>query len=207
MVRSLLLLIAVLAIAASALMAAPPTTNPSVNSNSATTQPAFVFRSVNWGWSKKQVMATEQGKPMSDDPVLLYDAGTVGGLKAAVGYMFHQDKLAGAGYHFMEDHTNKNDFIEDYAKISEVLEKKYGKPKEVDVDWKDQDTRPEKSRLGLAVATGRLTMSRIWWNGDTKIIHSLRGDNFEIKHNVSYVDWKARDAVLKDHQKDESSKF
>jgi len=90
------------------------------------------FHNSRWGMKKDKVLSTEKNKPIEAATrgqyfIVLY-AGELAGIEALIGYFFLDDVLVKAGYKFNEEHFNKNEYINDYDKLKEILTRKYGSP-------------------------------------------------------------------------------
>ena len=97
----------------------------------------YDFRKTNWGMSKEQVRATEEREPHFEDNTILSYEVTISEKGFECAYLFLEDKLYGSRCLFLEEHTNKNLYIDDYEELKEILTKKYGKPKIDQVTWEN----------------------------------------------------------------------
>jgi len=97
----------------------------------------YDFRKTNWGMSKEQVRATEEWEPDLEEHTILSYKVTVSEKDFECAYLFLEDKLYGSRYLFLEEHANKNLYIDDYEELKEVLTKKYGKPKIDQITWEN----------------------------------------------------------------------
>ncbi|MEZ5107270.1 MAG: hypothetical protein R2757_22385 [Draconibacterium sp.] len=50
-------------------------------------------------------------------------------MEMMIGYLFANDKLTTGKYLVIEDHSNKNDYINESNKLKDLLNEKYGLPK------------------------------------------------------------------------------
>lgn len=148
----------------------------------------YDFRKTNWGDSKETVKSSENLKFLGDDADALYFKGNISGLEASVIYEFDNNKLYMASYFFDVEHTNKNDFIDDFYQINEILKEKYKYSHAPDVLWKNDLYSDDKNRFGFAVSIGHLELQSINFTKTTAILHKLSGDNFEISHFIVYKD-------------------
>ena len=162
----------------------------------------FSFRKTHWGMSKSQVKKTETGKIVRDDNVLGYK-GNIAGLDTVIAYIFVDDKLVRAKYIFIEKHSNKNDYINDYSSIQKILNKKYGKPADDKTYWKNDLYKDNYQGWGMALAVGHLTKYSNWKVSDTEVWLSLNGDNYEVSHSAEYSSVKL--AVLESAKSEESA--
>jgi hypothetical protein len=149
------------------------------------------LRKVKWGMTQAEVLATEPTKPSNSHQdqgrlFLTYGDIKLVNLDARLVYIFVSDKLLRAKYIFVTEHTNKNDFLEDYFNIDDGLNDKYGKAK-MNADWKNQLYLDDKSQWGFAISLGHLALKTRWENPRTKIGHYLDGENYQITHQIEYV--------------------
>ena len=91
--------------------------------------------------SRKQVTAVEKAELSTStygyEDRLMYQ-GSVNGLVCVIYYTFIKNQLVSTGYLFLEDHSNENDYINDFKSIKKILTKKYGSPKH-DIESWDND--------------------------------------------------------------------
>ena len=168
------------------------------------TEEKYDFRQAKWGDSISQVKATEEGEPQQQDNFLMYE-DNVANLNATAFYVFAYDKLVRAGYIFQESHSNRNQYINDYSNIKNVLKETYGSPKKDDKKiWSKSLYKNDREDWGLAISIGHLTIYSSWENEDTDILLSLLGDNYKINHKVEYT--SKRHSELEKKAKKEKAK-
>ncbi len=103
-----------------------------------------------------------------------------------VGYYFSNDRLLGAKFSFLEQHTNKNQNIADFKRIKDLLVQKYGKPVEDKISWEDITFKENISEWGNAVAMGHLEYVSKWSARETEVLLHLFGEEEEISLEVTY---------------------
>ncbi len=86
------------------------------------------FRTSDWGASITVVKTNEKLKVIDENSTLLAYETTISSIKTIIGYLFTEGKLTTGRYLATEEHSNKNDYINDYNTLKDLLEKKYGKP-------------------------------------------------------------------------------
>jgi hypothetical protein len=145
------------------------------------------FRAVRWGMSRAEVKGRESAQLVSDAPDGIMYEVSVAGHDAALAYFFVEDSLTSSIYQFTEEHTNKNDFIEDYNELKQMLTRKYGVPAEDTTVWKDRLYQDDPSQWGMAVATGGLALRSKWQTARTEVALGLVGDNFKVKLGLIYL--------------------
>jgi hypothetical protein len=147
----------------------------------------FTFRKTKWGMSIQEVKQSEPMEPNeSKENVLTYKTNILNKDVFLV-YFFVNNKLVRARYALAEEHSNKNDFIQDYNEFKEIIKKKYGKPVKEDIYWKSRIYKNDPSNYGMAIATGNLSYFSSWKTNDSKIICFLHGDNYNIYCGIEYV--------------------
>jgi hypothetical protein len=165
----------------------PDVTAPGTNPVPPTALKDASFRNTKWGMTRTEVKATESKPPTSEaDNALIY-SDSLAGLDAFVVYIFAADRLVRAKYTLIEDHTNKNDYINDYDSLKTSLAVKYGEPQEHDTIWKRDLYKSDHDEWGFAVSHGDLVYTEKWETQETTIFHALYGDNFKITHVVEYT--------------------
>lgn len=142
------------------------------------------FRKCYWGFTQSQVKNIE-GEPRHTKKDELYYSVKLQGLNAFVFYRFYNDKLYDAGYMFSEEHSDKNDYLLDYASIDSKLDEKYGEAR-MDAKWTNDRFKDDSGRFGLAVASGDLTITKIRETESTKIQHVMSGGDAKVVHILIY---------------------
>jgi len=166
------------------------------------------FRNVTWGMSKEEVKALEKS-PFHDTDALptgsfIRYLDTVAGVQVFAVYIFAGDTLTRAKYMVRESHSNDNDFFLDYDALEKALSNKYG-PSEPKVNWKGDLFKDDRSKWGLAVSSGDLTVSQRWVTPRTNIFLYLTGDNYTVKLGVEYdsVEYEGFEEKLMEQQNQE----
>lgn len=150
----------------------------------------YDFRKTHWGMSKAQVKKTEKGKIVRDVETMLVYQGNVGGHDCLIGYMFAEGKLVRSKYLFTETHSNANDYIVDYDRLKKILIKKYGKPIEDTLLWKNDLYKDDYQHWGLAVSLGHLFYFADWKTPNTEITLALNGENLDVTLEIEYISRK-----------------
>lgn len=173
----------------------------------ASTDDNYTFRKTKWGMSMAEVKSSEAIEPSHATEEILGYNTIVLDKNVFLIYIFSGNKLIRCKYILAQDHSNKTDFIQDYADFKKILAEKYGKPKQDEVIWKDNLYRKEPSQWGMAVATGRLVYFSVWETSESKIICLLQGDNFEIKCIVEYSSKDSSQLENKIQRQNQMDKF
>lgn len=94
-------------------------------------------------------------------------------------------------------HINKNDYIDDYKDFKKIITKKYGRPKQDEIIWKNDLFKDSYSDWGRAVSIGHLFYLSTWETPCTEIMLWLTGDNFKIDCLVKYTGKKFAKSIEK----------
>ena len=147
----------------------------------------YDFRKTNWGTSREQVKAIEDKNPDFEDNTILNYSVAINEKNFVCTYRFLKDKLYNSECVFIGQYTNKNNYIDDYKELKEILIKKYGKPK---IDrpelWANDLYKDNKSDWGMAVSVGYLAYWSQWKTPTTKIDLMLWGENNKINLSIRY---------------------
>jgi hypothetical protein len=142
--------------------------------------------------SKQEITKLESREPVYDkvsegiNTVVFEDKDL--DMKVQVIYSFAQDKLVRAGCVYVVEHEDKNQYIDDYRRVGEVLKKRWGEPKEKDDKiWSDSLYKGNPKERGLAVLGGHLRFECVWETAETEIVHGLASANSKIEHGVVYL--------------------
>lgn len=154
---------------------------------------AAEFRDAEWGIPREQVKSLEKTESIYPSKDTLTFKGKVTGRPVDIIYEFKNDKLKGGKYIFTVKNINNNVYIQDYDKINEFLDLKYGQPETRKSSWSNDLYKENKGFYGLAVSLGYLVLESTWNNEKTTIIHTLSGTNNTIEHSISYFDKFSRD--------------
>lgn len=150
------------------------------------------FRNSSWGMSQEQVKKIEKNEfyqklknPATGLEQLIYK-GPVGGLECLIAYYFAENQLVQGRYVFMEGHSNRNLYIDDFTEIKSSLKEKYGNPTEDDVVWRNDLYKDDFSDWGLAISIGHAVFEATWALPETEILLQCKGDNYDITHILNY---------------------
>lgn len=150
----------------------------------------FNFRKTRWGMSKREVMASEQSKPKYEQENAVGYEIKLLGKDFFVIYFFTQNRLVKTRYVLNVEHTNKNDFIDDYKQLKETLTTKYGPPEIDKINWKNDLYKDDYSCWGFAISLGHLNFYSTWVTEETGITNDLYGENFSVNCIIDYTSKK-----------------
>jgi len=165
---------------------------------------SYDFRNSRWGMNKSQVKQTEKIELVNESKDMLIYKGTVADFNCAIVYIFAYDKLVRTKYVIDEEHVYKNDYIYDYVKLKDGLQKKYGKPKDSKSIWKNDLYKDEPQDWGLAISIGHLVYFTTWETPRTIITLALYGENYEITLAIEY---KSKELAELEEKKKEDEVF
>jgi hypothetical protein len=144
------------------------------------------FRTSKWGSTISEVKTNEKLEVIDESSSLLAYETTISGSKTMIGYLFTEGKLTTGRYLATEEHSNKNDYINDYNTLKNLLEKKYGKPKEDEKIWKNDLYQDDYSQWGFAVSLGHLLYYSTWETENSEISVMLSGENYKIQLIIDF---------------------
>ena len=144
------------------------------------------FRNSKWGDNKEKIRSTEKLELDYElDNALVYKDRLLG-LDCKVAYIFIDDKLVRAKFIFTEDHTNENEYLNDYVVVKDIFIKKYNKPfydKEI---WNNSLYKNKPEKHGFAMSLGYLEYITLWNMQETEIVMLMNGDNLKIEFAIEY---------------------
>ena len=152
-----------------------------------------IFRNTKWGMSIEDVKKVEKLTISFENNDSLFVETSINGLICDSIYIFADNKLVRGRYFFKENHSNLNNYINDYMSIQELLTMKYGKPIDENQIWRDDLYKEDSDNWGMAIASGRMFFYSDWETEDTIIHQEIWGDNYEIKHTIDYTSKKLGD--------------
>lgn len=149
-----------------------------------------VVRNAKFGDDIETVKAWEDAELFEDStasvPAMLIYKTQLDNIDVAVFYIFDKDnKLAKVAYDNVSEHINNQSYVEDYNKLEESLEKKYGQPDEIkNAENSLAKYAPDE---GTAISMGN-AIKYVQWNKDGYIIvHSVESnDSYGIYHSIVY---------------------
>ena len=145
------------------------------------------FGAIPWGSARKSVMKTTGVEPGYLGGQLTGRETGLLGLDFLTFYYFSDDKLVRGRYVLSGEHSNQNDFIQDYQEIKAALETKYGPPETDEIIWRNEGYRDDANQYGYAISLGQLTYKADWEGEDTDITLQLSGDNYKITVFLEYT--------------------
>lgn len=160
------------------------------------------FRGIDWGAPTDAIIAKE-GEPLSTHGGNLIYKVSLANLDTAAIFAVDEKGLYQGLYVLSESHTNKNAYIDDYAKLKKLLTDKYGEPSVDKTAWANDLYRDRRSRWGMAVSAGHLKYLSEWESDRTRIQMMLNGDNFEVTHAIMYTDIRSEERI-KERDKQEA---
>ncbi len=169
-------------------------------------------RGFSWGDSLKHVVTHEKAPIFKaiDNAAPLYKTEFLG-IDTVIGYTFSKDKkLTGAAFVFKTEHADKNNYFKDFAKVTDWLTEKYGKPSSEKRLWDSQQNKDAKAKdetkWGEALGEGQMSLSADWMTDKSYITHSLEKVNSDIVHIVSFSDKASIEEKNPEEKKPEEKK-
>jgi hypothetical protein len=146
----------------------------------------YDFRSVQWGMSKKEVMATEDAAPIKNEPDALHYTMLLFGYQCSVEYRFTGGRLTDAVLGIRQEHIDPELFYKDYENLKQQLEPMFGRSVSNKCDWKNDMYRSQREKWGFAVSLGFLSCRTLWKTPRTTITLTIRGSNHAITTTMEY---------------------
>lgn len=144
-----------------------------------------VFRYANWGDSKETIISIEGEPYIVDDTQLVYIDVPLMTYKTVVGYFFNNKGFEGGIYTITDQHTNNQEYINDFKNVKNSLSEKYGNPYKESEEWLGDLYKDDP---GMALYFGNLKYLDIYEGEDgLHVAHSLSCDNFKINHTIVYT--------------------
>jgi len=161
------------------------------------------FEEMQWGLSKKEVVESE-GKPADQRKVKGLDVmryqQRVINLDCAIDYFFTANKLSRTRFSFAGDYLDKNAYLQDYQRIKDALVRKFGRPLEEAIKWRDNSYKDDFSAWGEAVSLGHLELSSRWLTSQTEITANLSGAEEEILLTVEYAGLQLKELAMRSEE-------
>ncbi len=161
-----------------------------VEQPTATTQ--TTFRNTCWGMTRKRVKQAEANELFHEEDHYLLYRGKIADLDCYIIYCLVEDRLVRARYVISEEHSNRNDYIDDYERIKEALIFNYGSPADDQVVWKADLYKEDNDDWGISVSLGHLVFGCDWSTYSTDILLMLCGENYEVSFVVEYSSQKLK---------------
>ncbi len=159
------------------------------------------FRAASWGMNVEQVKKVEKSELFDERKSRGLDMhtykGDAGNLACLFTYYFAENQLVEGRYIFIEKHSNKNLYIEDFNEVNNNLVEKYGKSSSSNTIWRDDLYKDDYSDWGTAISVGHLVFELKWIFIESMITHRLSGDNYKITHVLDYKSELHKELVKK----------
>lgn len=131
-------------------------------------------------------------------------AKKVSDMDCMIGYVFADNRLAKAKYSFLAQYEDKNQYIQNYYKIKDILEKKYGAAQAENTLWEDRIHEDDRSKWGLALSQGHLELNSLWQDAETEIELRLHGENGRVFLVASYSSYGYKSLAADAKEKSQS---
>jgi len=146
----------------------------------------YDFRKVRWGMSKKEVVAAEDARLVTNSgDTLMYEMQFLG-YNCSVLYQFSKGTLLSALFLIKQSHVDPALFFKDYDELKKYLAPIYGNPLSDKYEWKNDIYKTDKSKWGFAVSIGFLVCRTEWHSNRTRIELKINGGNHQISTEIAY---------------------
>lgn len=141
-----------------------------------------------WGTRIDEVRSMIQQEPdVEESDLLLYEGYNFGDMVATVGYVFNRrQRLIKRSYVFHQDYRDPHQYILDKVNMKNQLDMIYGSM-EMKANWKDPRYSGDVALLGEAVLNGALEIVTVWYDNNSAIVLTLRGDDGRARMVLDYV--------------------
>lgn len=151
---------------------------------------ASSFQQTEWGMPPAQVIQAqsipEEARAWSEEHQGLGTYATVASREALVLYTFVDKQLTMVSVQFLETHTAKNLYLNDYQRLEAQLTAVYGPSSDGKAVWSNDLFRDAPRHHGTALSMGHLTLVSYRETSTDIIIHSIAGDNYKVMHLIVY---------------------
>ncbi len=150
-------------------------------------RPEFDFRKARWGMSKDEVKANEPGQPIFNKENSIEYRTFIDDLQAQTNYKFQDDKLIRAGYYFPKVYDDRNEYIDTYEQIKEMIMEAKGPPVIDKIVQLNPSADIDPENKGQAVCDGNLIYGSQWDYPGSDIQLVFRGDGKDCYLTVTYL--------------------
>ena len=163
------------------------------------------FREYDWGTTKDEIVEKEITSSMVEnkdyafmDDMLVIADQKIAGFKCGITFQFNDnDELICGQYILDEDHTNEQQYYDDFMTLIEKLTSLYGEDTlpahEV---WKDDTYKDRPNKQGMAIITGDLQLGYQWKDNNGNELDCMAyGDNYDCTTMIMYVSKEARETT------------
>lgn len=145
------------------------------------------FRGYEWGTDISTIKSSEGEPAFGDSEQMVYE-GEIAGYDAYISYSFLSNSLQAGTYLFSDDYSSDMRYLSNFREINSLLTQRYGEPSNrdprvvLDSSYEDNEYIDEGTKLSIGAVVYQSE-----WNLDGLIIlHTLRGNNYDISHGLSY---------------------
>lgn len=152
---------------------------------------AETFRGLPWGADAAEVIE-RNGPPTREVGDCLVYFGIIAEREATILYCVGEQGLYRGAYVFRPQHgINHQRYVDDYARLQQLLEERYGEPSRHEVAWRDPRLSGPPAHWGFRIAQGELALRTEWQTADKHIFMVMEkvadGRGF-VSHYLGYED-------------------
>ncbi len=152
-------------------------------------QQDFSFRRTRWRMTEEEVRQAEPGEPIKVIGSQVHRVMTykdkLAGHECYFVYTFADGLLVRAKYLIGEQHSDPQQYLQDFAGLRRHLSQGLGEPIE-SAEWRDNHLRGTPELWGEAVTSGHLVLDATWDRGATHVIATLSGGNSHATIEIEY---------------------
>ena len=153
------------------------------------------FNGYKWGTKISDIKQAEISEDLEEgtdyaiaDDYLLIGNQEIAGLTAFAVYSYNDDEVLSAGqYALREQHTELNNYYDDYIDLVQSFSSVYGEPEFTGYRWYDDTYKDDPSNWGLAISMGHVSFKTIWKDQSGNTLYILmNGAASQIITSINY---------------------
>ncbi len=144
-------------------------------------------RKCKWGMTQAEVKAAESLAPYMVEKNKLYYKVEVDSYKFILSYEFESEKLIRATLIYNETHINSQSYWNNFKRIAERMDGKYGEHTDL-TKWSSDLFKQDERDYGFAVSNGDVSFHYAWYTDKTKISLIMSGEDYQVVLGVVYKD-------------------
>jgi hypothetical protein len=165
------------------------------------------IRNVNWGWTLAQVKVSEKLKLFEQTKNELTYFGSLNNKSFMLSYDFIDNKFVRLTYTCTEEFINKNNYIDQFNELKDILIKRYGSTSYDRVKWSDNLYKDRPQDIGLACSVGHVKFITQWFTDNTQINLQCNGENFKVNLGIIYTSVKYQPLIDAQEEKQNEKDF
>lgn len=145
-----------------------------------------LFRNVEWGASKEQVLRADNSERRETGRDHLKLSSFLGDVSTDITYFFWKNHLIKGTYISSANYGEYSKFMEKYVYFKDMLTTKHGKPYIDTANWQNMEYKSQPDRWLLAILNGHLEHFSIWEREGIVISIKLTNVNKSVRIIIEY---------------------